>query len=115
MPSKGLRIRTLFAKRLKITKRALYDIRQSKDFREVYERVSVEFLHSGADVLKGSYTAAAKLLREVVEDPIHFDNRDRIAAARFLVENGTKFLEKLDEKAKDADDELIPVKRGDDE
>lgn len=105
------------AKRLGMTRRAFYDIRQSDDFKQVYRRVRSEMLTASKDNMVGSALAASKLLRELVEDD-RYETRDRAAAAKFLLESANRFLDAIeieDKAAENEDDVLVPIpgRRGD--
>jgi transcriptional regulator with XRE-family HTH domain len=98
----GLRMREI-AKRLGITRQALYDITRSEGFQTVYKEIQSELLTGAKEVVVGGAIAASKLMVELVEDDRH-EMRDRLQAAKFLAETSGRFLERLEEKEKkDAD------------
>ncbi len=98
------------AERLNITRQALADMMKTPAFKDLYKSIQAELLTGAKDVMISGTIAASKLMTELVDND-RYEMRDRLAAAKFLAETGNRFLDKLDEKAADDNDELIPVDR----
>jgi hypothetical protein len=90
------------AKRLGLTRQAIYELQQTEPFKERYRAVQSELLRGAADVMTAGAIAAAKTLVEVAAND-RFEVRDRLVASKFLAETARAFLDRL--KAEEKQDE----------